>query len=124
MLSSDQITVNLLRKESGQLVASVVLLLRAADLDVAEVIVQDTLMAAVNQWRFQLPENPKAWLYRVVNNKTIDFIKQQKRVIQLSPLLFAQWTINNEVDRSSSDSEIKDNQLRIMFAACPPDISQ
>jgi len=124
MLSSDQITDNLFRKESGKLVASVVRLLGAADLDVAEDIVQDTLMAAVNQWRFQLPENPKAWLYRVVKNKTIDFIRQQKRLIELSPLLLSEWTINNEVDRSFSDSEIKDNQLRMMFAACHPDISQ
>jgi RNA polymerase sigma-70 factor (ECF subfamily) len=124
MLPSDQITDNLFRKESGKLVASVVRLLGAANLDAAEDIVQDTLVAAVNQWRFQLPENPKAWLYRVVKNKTIDFIRQQKRSVALSPLLLSELTINDEVDRSFSDNEIKDNQLRMMFTSCHPDIAQ
>jgi len=124
MLQSDDITGNLFREESGRLLASVVHLLGAANLDVAEDIVQDTMMAAVNQWRFQLPENPRAWLYRVVKNKTIDFIRQRKKVIELSPLLLSEWTIGSEVEKSFSDKEIKDNQLRMMFASCHPDLAK
>lgn len=124
MFQSDNITNNLFREESGKLLASVVHLLGAANLDVAEDIVQDTMMAAVNQWRFQLPENPKAWLYRVVKNKTIDFIRQRKRLVELSPLLLSEWTINSEVEKTFSDKEIKDNQLRMMFAACHPGLAK
>jgi len=124
MLQSDEITGNLFREESGKLLASVIHLLGAANLEIAEDIVQDTMMAAVNQWRFQLPENPRAWLYRVVKNKTIDFIRQKKKLVELSPLLLSEWTIGSEVEKSFSDKEIKDNQLRMMFASCHPDLAQ
>jgi RNA polymerase sigma factor (sigma-70 family) len=124
MMKSDGITDNLFREESGKLLASVIHLLGAANLDVAEDIVQDTMMAAVNQWRFQLPENPKAWLYRVVKNKTIDFIRQKKKLVELSPLLLSEWTIGSEVEKSFSDKEIKDNQLRMMFASCHPELAK
>jgi RNA polymerase sigma factor (sigma-70 family) len=124
MFQSDEITGNLFREESGKLLASVVRLLGAANLDVAEDIVQDTMMAAVNQWRFQLPENPKAWLYRVVKNKTIDFIRQKKKLVDVSPLLLSEWTIGSEVEKYFSDKEIKDNQLRMMFASCHPDLTK
>ena len=124
MLQSEEITGNLFREESGRLLASVIHLLGAANLDAAEDIVQDTMMAAVNQWRFQLPDNPKAWLYRVVKNKTIDFIRQRKKTVELSPLLLSEWTIGSEVEKSFSDNGIKDNQLRMMFAACHPSLAQ
>ena len=124
MLQSEEITGNLFREESGRLLASVIHLLGAANLDAAEDIVQDTMMAAVNQWRFQLPDNPKAWLYRVVKNKTIDFIRQRKKTVELSPLLLSEWTIGSEVEKSFSDNSIKDNQLRMMFAACHPSLAQ
>jgi RNA polymerase sigma-70 factor (ECF subfamily) len=124
MQQSDEITGNLFREESGKLLASVIHLLGAANLDVAEDIVQDTMMAALNQWRFQLPENPRAWLYRVVKNKTIDFIRQKKKLVELSPLLLSEWTIGSEVEKSFSDKEIKDNQLRMMFACCHPDLAK
>lgn len=124
MLQSEEITGNLFREESGRLLASVIHLLGAANLDAAEDIVQDTMMAAVNQWRFQLPDNPKAWLYRVVKNKTIDFIRQRKKTVELSPLLLSERTIGSEVEKSFSDNGIKDNQLRMMFAACHPSLAQ
>lgn len=124
MLQKNEITGNLFREESGKLLASVINLLGAANLDIAEDIVQDTMMAAVNQWRFQLPNNPKAWLYRVVKNKTIDFIRQKKKIVELSPLLMSEWTISNEVEKSFSANEIKDNQLRMMFASCHPDLAK
>src|ERR1044072_2879345 len=124
MMKSDEITGNLFREESGRLLASVIHLLGAVNLDVAEDIVQDTMMAAVNQWRFQLPENPRAWLYRVVKNKTIDFIRQKKKLVELSPLLLSEWTIGSEVEKSFSDKEIKDNQLRMMFASCHPELAK
>ncbi|MCS3796419.1 RNA polymerase sigma factor [Niastella sp. OAS944] len=124
MMKSDEITGNLFREESGRLLASVIHLLGAVNLNVAEDIVQDTMMAAVNQWRFQLPENPRAWLYRVVKNKTIDFIRQKKKLVELSPLLLSEWTIGSEVEKSFSDKEIKDNQLRMMFASCHPELAK
>jgi RNA polymerase sigma-70 factor (ECF subfamily) len=114
----------MLREEAGKLLASVIHLLGAVNLDVAEDIVQDTMLAALNQWRFQLPENPKAWLYRVVKNKTIDFIRQKKHLVALSPLLLSEWTISSEVEKSFSDKEIKDNQLRMMFASCHPHLAK
>lgn len=120
---SDEVTGRFFREESGKLLASVINLLGAANLDFAEDIVQDTMLAALNQWRFGLPENPRAWLYRVAKNKTIDFIRRHRRIVPLSPLLMSEWTTNSETERSFSDREMKDNQLRMMFASCYPELA-
>lgn len=43
------------------------------NLDLAEDVVQETLLLAVQRWPFDgVPNNPAGWLYQVAKNKAID----------------------------------------------------
>ncbi len=64
-------------------------------LEVAEDIVQDTLMKAMETWGFKgVPENPSAWLYAVAKNKSLDFIRSRQRHEQFIQKLLKQFIRN------------------------------
>jgi RNA polymerase sigma-70 factor (ECF subfamily) len=45
----------------------------------AEDIVQDTLLKALEIWKWgKVPEHPEAWLYTVAKNKALDLIRREK----------------------------------------------
>lgn len=102
-------------------------LLGAEHLDTAEDIVQDTLLKAIEVWRFRgVPNNPSAWLYKVAHNLAIDWVRANQRT---SKILATQVdTINSELRVSSlvedlfQSDEIEDSVLRMMFACCHPAI--
>lgn len=94
---------------------------------VAEDIVQDTLMKAMDTWPFHgVPENPQAWLYTVAKNKVLDFLRSEKRHHQIeseiSSALHSEWAIGASVNQFFLEHEIQDSQLRMMFACCHPAI--
>jgi len=75
---------HLFRHEAGKMVAVLTRLLGTENLDAAEDIVQDTLLKAMEVWRFRgVPENPPAWLYKVAHNKAIDWVRSAQRKSKL-----------------------------------------
>src|SRR5579864_4264737 len=61
----------IVREEAGRLTAALVRLL--GDFDVAEDLVQDALVAALEHWpRDGLPERPGAWLMLTARRKAVD----------------------------------------------------
>jgi RNA polymerase sigma-70 factor (ECF subfamily) len=118
---------HLFRHESGKMVAVLSKLLGFQNLETAQDIVQDTLLQAMNTWRFNgIPENPSAWLMKVAKNKAIDFLRRQKRFKEISPqyayLLQSEYTLTPTVNHLFLKNEIQDSQLRMMFACCHPAI--
>jgi RNA polymerase sigma-70 factor (ECF subfamily) len=96
-------------------------------IEIAEDIVQDTFLKALNEWSYNnIPQNPEAWLYKVAKNKTIDYLRHKKHVqvyeSDVSHLLKSEWTLSSSVSNMFLDSEIQDNQLRMIFAACHPSL--
>ncbi len=95
---------------------------------IAEDIVQETLIAALEAWKLHgLPDNPRAWLYRVAKNKTIDFLRRERNFqAKLAPNLQIEAAQNVSPDQWLDDffldHEIQDAQLRMMFACCHPAI--
>jgi RNA polymerase sigma-70 factor (ECF subfamily) len=95
---------------------------------IAEDIVQETLMAAFDAWKLSgIPDNPRAWLYRVAKNKTIDFLRRErnfKDVIapNISFELMQNQSKNTWLDDFFLENEIEDAQLRMMFACCHAEI--
>jgi predicted RNA polymerase sigma factor len=61
-----QTTAHLFRHEAGKMCAVLVKLFGLNQVQIAEDIVQETLMAAFDAWKLSgIPDNPRAWLYRV-----------------------------------------------------------
>lgn len=97
----------------------------AHNLEMAEDIAQDTLLKAFEQWKIKgIPDNPSAWLTTVAKNRAMDVIRRERRKIRLSDdvavLLESEYTIATTMENLTTDEEIKDDQLRMMFACCHP----
>jgi RNA polymerase sigma factor (sigma-70 family) len=118
---------HLFRQEAGKMAAVLTRLLGFGALELAEDIVQDTLLQAMSTWKIKgAPENPSAWLYTVAKRKAIDIIRQQKiheqHHSEISLLLKSEWTLFPTVNQLFLDNEIEDSQLRMIFACCHPSI--
>ncbi len=98
------------------------------NLQLAEDVVQDTLLKAFNTWKINgLPQNPSAWLFTVARNKAIDVLRQQKRQNEVSknltPLLQSEYSLVPTVQELVNTNSIDDDQLRMMFVCCHPSLS-
>lgn len=124
--TTNQLVDHLFRHESGKMIAVLSKLLGLQNLQVAQDIVQDTLLQALRTWSYNSrPDNPAAWLYRVAKNKAIDYLRREKRFhevrFQQAYLLQSGYSVD-AVDPIFEEEEIEDGQLRMMFACCHPSI--
>jgi len=95
-------------------------------LDLAEDVVQDTLLKALETWPDHgIPENPSAWLMRVARNRAIDVLRRDDQLRYFTPELveFLQPRENPRDPATDFEKEIQDDQLRMMFSCCHPDLS-
>jgi RNA polymerase sigma-70 factor (ECF subfamily) len=118
---------HLFRHESGKMVSVLTRLLGFQNLEVAQDIVQESLLKAMTVWRFGTPpDNPAGWLYRVARNKAIDYLRRENTFRQLSSeygnLLQSEYTLSPTVTQMFFEKEIRDSQLRMVFACCHPEI--
>src|SRR5215470_15200914 len=68
---------HLFRRQSGRIVSHLKRRLGPARLDVAEEVVQEALLRALQTWPYSgLPANPPAWLFRVAHNAAIDALRR------------------------------------------------
>jgi RNA polymerase sigma factor (sigma-70 family) len=91
-----------------------------AQREVAEDLVQETLLAALSAWRVSMPDDPTAWLYRVARNKALDLVRRNQRFGAISQELA--HLAGHDADETDwfSEPQIRDSQLRMMFACCHP----
>jgi RNA polymerase sigma-70 factor (ECF subfamily) len=92
-------------------------------LNLAEDVVQEALVRALQTWPFYgVPKNPSAWIMRASRNLALDVVRRRK-VFQNK-----QAEIIRLMDRDGSrpdeaifsDDEIGDDRLRLMFVCCHP----
>ncbi|MBN8578897.1 MAG: sigma-70 family RNA polymerase sigma factor [Cytophagales bacterium] len=124
--SVNKLVSHLFRHEAGKMAAVLTRLVGLRELQVAEDLVQDTLLQALNTWKIKgIPENPAAWLYTVAKRKAIDHIRQRTTHTQIETELAkafrSEWTLAPAVNRLF-EHELEDSQLRMMFACCHPSI--
>src|SRR5882672_338253 len=114
---------HLFRHEAGKMASVLTRMLGFGAMELAEDIVQDTLLKAMSVWKFKgIPENPSAWLYTVAKRKAIDTLRQQhlhsQHLSEISQALKSEWTLGPTIKQLFLDNEIEDSQLRMMFACC------
>jgi len=121
---------HLFRHESGRMLSVLVRLFGFRQVEIAEDIVQDTLLAALETWKLSgPPEQPRAWLYRTAKNKAVDFLRRERNFNERVAPNFLLKTAreggpqNAWLDAFFLENEIEDAQLRMMFACCHPALS-
>ncbi len=98
------------------------------NLDMAEDVVQDSLIEAIKVWTYKgIPDNPSSWLFKVAKNKALNIINQEKYKRQYSSdvkhFIQSEWAAEPTWNHLFSEQEILDDQLRMMFTCCHPSIS-
>ena len=124
----NKIVDNLFRHDSGRLVSVLTRIFGAENMDLAEDVVQDSLVEAINQWSYKgIPENPSGWLFMVAKNKALNIIKRErykrKFLTDASHFLESEWTVQPALNHLFSGQQILDDQLRMIFTCCHPAIS-
>lgn len=95
-------------------------------LDLAEDVVQDTLCRALETWPIHgLPDNPSAWLMRVARNRAIDLVRRDEQFRYFAPELTRLLRLREDlpVETPAFEKELQDDQLRMMFSCCHPELS-
>jgi len=94
-------------------------------IEIAEDIVSDTFLLAAETWGQKgLPKNPTAWLYTVLKNKTIDYLKHHKIFFdKIAPEILHTQSPSFALEIDLSEKNIFDSQLQMMFAICNPSVS-
>src|SRR5690348_2700395 len=65
------------RHEAGRLVSTLTRLFGIEHLDLAEDVVQETLVKALRQWPLRgIPDNPAAWITQVAKNGVRDALRR------------------------------------------------
>lgn len=119
----DETIGHLFRQHSGKMVAALCRSFGFERIGFVEDAVQDALIAAMKVWPYSgVPDNQLAWLLRTARNRCIDILRRDNRSTPLdSEPEFA--TDRSEADAVYFPSEIAEDQLRMIFACCHPEIS-
>jgi RNA polymerase sigma factor (sigma-70 family) len=110
------------RIEQPKLAARLTRMLR--DVGLAEEVVQDAFVQALERWpRDGIPNNPAAWLTRVGTNRALDRLrrtvlidgKHRQLAVDLTELERAMPDVE-----AALDEDIDDDLLRLIFTSCHP----
>ena len=112
---TDEALAAVFREEAGRLTAAMLRVL--GNFDVAEEVVQDSLVAALERWPAQgIPDNPGAWLMTTARRKAIDVLRRDRRYAEKVALL--------ERTPLDVDAREADDRLRLIFTCCHPALAQ
>jgi RNA polymerase sigma-70 factor (ECF subfamily) len=106
---------DLFRRESARLVSALVRFLGPSHVALAEDVVHDALVSAMQAWRFARPDDPSAWILRAAKNRAIDLLRRDRR--------FENRKSELSLDSALSPAAEIDNQLAMMFAICDDALS-
>lgn len=114
---------HLFRHHSAKIVAALTRVFGSHNLQLAEDVVQDALIRALQVWPFQgIPDNPAAWLTQVAKRRALDLIRREavwaEKQAELERLLPAASAPN----AAQPETEWADEQLQLILMCCHPAI--
>lgn len=118
---------HLFRHQAGRMIATLVRVFGPRHIDLAEEVVQDALLKALQQWSYRgIPDNPTAWLIQVAKNRALDLLRResslQEKTDEITRAFAAQESLANQQLASQTISEQLDDTLGMIFMACHPAI--
>ncbi len=120
-VDSNEAIVAAWRAESARLVGALTRMTR--DLELAEDLAQDALVAALEQWPTTgVPDNPIAWLMTIARRRGIDHFRRadnlRRKTAELEHARGAERVAMPDLD--GEVDEIEDDVLRLIFLSCHP----
>jgi RNA polymerase sigma factor (sigma-70 family) len=113
--ATDAALVAVFREEAGRLTSALVRMI--GDFDLAEEVVQDSIVAALEKWPGQgVPDKPGAWLMTTAKRRAIDILRRDQRHQEKVALLERSTLPNEPVEA--------DDRLRLIFTCCHPALAQ
>ena len=124
-----EVDEHLFRREAGRMVGALTHIFGVHNLALAEDVVQDAFCRALEVWKFRgVPENPSAWLMTTAKNRALDILRRQRTAQTFAPelgrLLQSEWTLAPVVQEIFEPKGIQDDQLRMMFSCCHPQLAE
>lgn len=116
----------LFQQEFSKMVAVISKRFGLRHIALAEDIVSDTFLTAADTWGVNgIPANPAAWLYAVAKQKCLYQFRRDKIYRdKVFPRLNEEAETSEELsDVDFSHDNIRDSQLRMLFAVCDPAIA-
>lgn len=110
-------------RSEGRTVIATLIRILGGDFELAEDALQDAFEAALASWPAGgVPDNPGAWLLTTARRKGIDRLRRSDTAQRAQPELAALAEVERdaEVDVDVVDSQIRDDQLRLIFTCCHP----
>jgi len=102
-------------------IVGIMLRLTGGDWDLAEECVQDAFTQALQKWSVSgVPRQPLAWLTTTARNRAID---RMRRASIGTAKLREVAALDLEPPSYTSDSEIPDERLELMFTCCHPSLN-
>lgn len=106
------------RAEAGRILATLVRLL--GNFDAAEDAMHDAFSTALQRWPQEgVPANPRAWLISTARFKAIDTFRRRAR-LEAAGDRIADVMHGAEATPATSDDELPDDQLKLIFTCCHP----
>jgi RNA polymerase sigma factor (sigma-70 family) len=121
--------VKVLREEGRRVLATLVRHL--GDLSVAEDALSEATIAALGAWQASgIPDNPRAWLTVVARRKALDVMRRESTRTDKETVAFRWGTerakdeIEEVIDGMATESQLRDDMLRLIFTCCHPALSR
>ncbi len=111
------------RVEAARLIGGLVRFVR--DVDHAEDLAQDALIAALEHWPVSgIPDNPGAWLMTTAKRRAVDEGRRRAMMEGKHRVIEADAPASASFDEEALDVAVHDDVLRLVLIACHPVLSK
>lgn len=120
MNHTHQVVEQAFHEHAGRVLAGLIGRLR--DFDLAEDVLQEALIAAIEHWPADgIPQNPGGWIFTTARRKAIDRLRRSSNLQRKLALLH---DLAAQDDPEPDMREIPDERLKLMFTCCHPALAR